>query len=142
MSVLDIDTAGLYRPRTKETREAYEAMLSIIQVRGGRGRVCLCLCCCCCQLLQPRLSGSGFDRVAMTPALALCVGMPVAAAAAAGFTAAAAGFTAAAAGLMRNTFMRHMNSVRRPLVSTKCRASLATSLRMCCAARPTRCWRR
>lgn len=32
MSVLDIDTAGLYRPRTKETREAYEALLSIIQV--------------------------------------------------------------------------------------------------------------
>lgn len=34
MSVLDIDTAGLYRPRTKETREAYEALLSVIQVRG------------------------------------------------------------------------------------------------------------
>lgn len=34
-SVLDIDTAGLYRPRTKETREAYEALLSIIQVGGS-----------------------------------------------------------------------------------------------------------
>lgn len=35
MSVLDIDTAGLYRPRTKETREAYEALLSVIQTQFG-----------------------------------------------------------------------------------------------------------
>ena len=35
MSVLDIDTAGLYRPRTKETREAYEALLSVIQGQFG-----------------------------------------------------------------------------------------------------------
>jgi hypothetical protein len=32
---LDIDTAGLYRPRTKETREAYEALLSVIQGQFG-----------------------------------------------------------------------------------------------------------
>ncbi len=30
-SVLDIDTAGYYRPKTKETRDAYEAMLSVIR---------------------------------------------------------------------------------------------------------------
>jgi hypothetical protein len=35
MSVLDIDTAGLYRPRTKETREAYEALLSVVQGQFG-----------------------------------------------------------------------------------------------------------
>ena len=35
MSVLDIDTAGLYRPRTKETREAYEAMLGLIRSQFG-----------------------------------------------------------------------------------------------------------
>lgn len=35
VSVLDIDTAGLYRPRTKETREAYEALLSVIQGQFG-----------------------------------------------------------------------------------------------------------
>jgi pre-mRNA-splicing helicase BRR2 len=35
MSVLDIETAGLYRPRTKETREAYEALLSVIQAQFG-----------------------------------------------------------------------------------------------------------
>ena len=35
MSVLDIDTAGLYRPRTKETREAYEALLSVIRAQFG-----------------------------------------------------------------------------------------------------------
>lgn len=29
-SVLEIDTAGFYRPKTKETREAYEALLSVI----------------------------------------------------------------------------------------------------------------
>lgn len=35
VSVLDIDTAGLYRPRTKETQEAYEALLSVIQAQFG-----------------------------------------------------------------------------------------------------------
>lgn len=30
-SVMDIDAAGLYRPRTKETRAAYEALLSQVQ---------------------------------------------------------------------------------------------------------------
>ena len=30
LSVLEIDTAGFYRPKTKETREAYEALLSVI----------------------------------------------------------------------------------------------------------------
>ena len=35
MSVLDIDTAGFYRPRTKETREAYEALLSVIREQFG-----------------------------------------------------------------------------------------------------------
>ena len=35
MSVLDIDTAGMYRPRTKETREAYEALLSVIREQFG-----------------------------------------------------------------------------------------------------------
>lgn len=35
VSVLDIDTAGLYRPRTKETREAYEALLAVIQGQFG-----------------------------------------------------------------------------------------------------------
>jgi len=34
-SVLDIDTAGLYHPRTKETREAYEALLSLIRSHFG-----------------------------------------------------------------------------------------------------------
>eukprot|EP00887_Chlorella_sp_A99_P002917 scaffold6.g2917.t1 len=34
-SVLDIDTAGTYRPRTRETREAYEALLSVIQAQFG-----------------------------------------------------------------------------------------------------------
>ncbi len=34
-SVLDVDSAGLYRPRTKETREAYEALLSSIQAAFG-----------------------------------------------------------------------------------------------------------
>ncbi len=35
MSVLDIDTAGLYRPRTKETREAYEALMGLIRSQFG-----------------------------------------------------------------------------------------------------------
>lgn len=34
-SVLDVDAAGLYRPRTRETRAAYEAMLSKIQESLG-----------------------------------------------------------------------------------------------------------
>lgn len=35
MSVLDIDTAGFYRPRTKETREAYEALMGVIREQFG-----------------------------------------------------------------------------------------------------------
>lgn len=35
MSVLDIDTAGLYRPRTKETREVYEALMGLIRGQFG-----------------------------------------------------------------------------------------------------------
>jgi pre-mRNA-splicing helicase BRR2 len=35
MSVLDIETAGFYRPRTKETQEAYEALLSVIREQFG-----------------------------------------------------------------------------------------------------------
>lgn len=34
-SVLDMDTAGLYRPRTKETRAAYEALLNTIHATFG-----------------------------------------------------------------------------------------------------------
>ncbi|KAF6257784.1 RNA helicase, activating signal cointegrator 1 [Scenedesmus sp. NREL 46B-D3] len=34
-SVLDMDTAGLYRPRTKETRAAYEALLNTIHSTFG-----------------------------------------------------------------------------------------------------------
>lgn len=32
---LDLDTAAFYRPRTKETREAYEALLAVIQGQFG-----------------------------------------------------------------------------------------------------------
>ena len=35
MSVLDLETAGLYRPKTKETRAAYEALLSAIRKQFG-----------------------------------------------------------------------------------------------------------
>lgn len=35
LSVLDVETAGLYRPKTKETREAYEALLSFIRGQFG-----------------------------------------------------------------------------------------------------------
>ena len=35
MSVMDLDTAGFYRPRTKETRAAYEAMLNAIHAQFG-----------------------------------------------------------------------------------------------------------
>ncbi|KIZ00496.1 pre-mRNA-splicing helicase BRR2 [Monoraphidium neglectum] len=35
MSVMDLDTAGFYRPRTKETRAAYEAMLNVIHTQFG-----------------------------------------------------------------------------------------------------------
>ena len=35
MSVLELDTAGLYRPRTKETRAAYEALLNAIHATFG-----------------------------------------------------------------------------------------------------------
>lgn len=35
MSVMDLDTAGFYRPRTKETRAAYEAMLNVIHAQFG-----------------------------------------------------------------------------------------------------------
>lgn len=31
VSILDIETSGFYKPRTKESREAYETMLSVIQ---------------------------------------------------------------------------------------------------------------
>lgn len=34
-SVLDLDTAGFYRPRTKETRAAYEALLNTIHQQFG-----------------------------------------------------------------------------------------------------------
>lgn len=34
-TVLDLDNAGFYRPRTKETRDAYELMLSIIHTQFG-----------------------------------------------------------------------------------------------------------
>lgn len=33
--MLDLDTAGLYRPRTKETRAAYEALLNTIHATFG-----------------------------------------------------------------------------------------------------------
>lgn len=35
LTVLDLDTAGMYRPRTKETRDAYEALLSAIHETFG-----------------------------------------------------------------------------------------------------------
>ena len=35
LSVLDIATAGLYRPRTPETRAAYEALRALIQGGGS-----------------------------------------------------------------------------------------------------------
>eukprot|EP00775_Hariotina_reticulata_P007182 gene7182-7396_t len=35
LSVLDLDNAGLYRPRTKETRAAYEALLNTIHTTFG-----------------------------------------------------------------------------------------------------------
>ena len=35
MSVLDLETAGLYKPKTKETRAAYEALLSAIRSQFG-----------------------------------------------------------------------------------------------------------
>ncbi|GFR50198.1 hypothetical protein Agub_g12366 [Astrephomene gubernaculifera] len=35
MSVLDLEQGGLYRPRTKETREAYEALLAVIHSLFG-----------------------------------------------------------------------------------------------------------
>jgi pre-mRNA-splicing helicase BRR2 len=33
--VLDLDTAGFYRPKTKETRAAYEALLNTIHTQFG-----------------------------------------------------------------------------------------------------------
>ena len=42
VSVLDLDTAGFYRPKTKETREAYEALLAVIHGQfGEQPQVCL-----------------------------------------------------------------------------------------------------
>ncbi|KXZ52596.1 hypothetical protein GPECTOR_9g641 [Gonium pectorale] len=35
LSVLDLEQGGMYRPRTKETREAYEALLAIIHTLFG-----------------------------------------------------------------------------------------------------------
>lgn len=35
VSVLDLESAGFYRPKTKETREAYEALLSVIRAQFG-----------------------------------------------------------------------------------------------------------
>lgn len=35
ISVLDVDTFGFYRPRTRQTRQAYEALLAIIQREFG-----------------------------------------------------------------------------------------------------------
>jgi len=35
VSVLDLETAGLYKPKTKETRSAYEALLSAIRSQFG-----------------------------------------------------------------------------------------------------------
>lgn len=35
LSVLDVDTFGFYRPKTRVTREAYETLLSVIQHQFG-----------------------------------------------------------------------------------------------------------
>ena len=35
MTVLEVEQQGAYRPKTKETRAAYEAMLSFIQGKFG-----------------------------------------------------------------------------------------------------------
>ncbi len=35
LSVMDVDNASMYRPKTKETREAYEMLLSVIHQQFG-----------------------------------------------------------------------------------------------------------
>jgi hypothetical protein len=35
MTVLDVDAGHLYRPKTRETREAYEALLAVIHQQFG-----------------------------------------------------------------------------------------------------------
>ena len=35
MTVLEVEAQGVYRPKTRETRAAYEAMLSFIQGKVG-----------------------------------------------------------------------------------------------------------
>lgn len=35
VSVLDVDTFGFYRPKTRPTKEAHEALLSVIQRQFG-----------------------------------------------------------------------------------------------------------
>ena len=51
VTVMDIDNANMYRPRTRETREAYEALLAVIhQQFGEQPQVCrrththVCVC--------------------------------------------------------------------------------------------------
>ena len=35
MTVLEVEAQGMYRPKTRETRAAYEALLSFIQAKVG-----------------------------------------------------------------------------------------------------------
>ena len=44
LSVMDVDNAGMYRPKTRETREAYEALLAVIHHQfGDQPQVCFVL---------------------------------------------------------------------------------------------------
>jgi hypothetical protein len=57
LSVMDTDNAGMYRPKTKETRDAFETLLAVIHTQfGEQPQVCVCahsmyvpsMCFCMC----------------------------------------------------------------------------------------------
>jgi hypothetical protein len=51
---MDIDQAGVYRPKTKQTRDAYEALLSVIhQQFGEQPQVCTVAGGTACSVRKP-----------------------------------------------------------------------------------------
>lgn len=51
LSVMDTDNAGMYRPKTKETRDAFETLLAVIHTQfGEQPQVCVVVCVAVCAL--------------------------------------------------------------------------------------------
>ncbi len=59
-TVLDLDTAGFYRPRTKETRAAYEALMNSIHQQFGD---------------QPQVWQATFESDVSTAISRACIGL-------------------------------------------------------------------